>query len=144
MEKSSSLWNVSGRRSSSGSTSLTRAQPASTSPTTLPCTRCAASLWRTRGESPEPVHCSSVQVRALLLSVFTAKKSKKQKKNAEEMINVHSSSRCFLCLPQGRATRFWFGTSSATLDIFLPRCTLSSARICQHLLPSALCGRWKR
>ena len=65
-------------------------------------------------------------------------------KNTEELINVCSSSRCFLCLPQERATRFWFGTSSATLDIFLPQCTLSSARICQHPHPSALCGRWKQ
>lgn len=78
MEKSSSLWNVWGSRSSSGSTSLTRAQPASTSPTTLPCTRCPASLWRTRGESPEPAHCSSVLVRALLLSVFIDKKTQKR------------------------------------------------------------------
>lgn len=67
------LWIVWESWSSSGSTSWTRAKTASTSPTTLPCTRSAVSLWRMSGGSAEPARCSSVPVRRLTLplSVFT-------------------------------------------------------------------------
>lgn len=141
VERSSSLWIVWGSCSSSGSTSWTRAQTASTSPTTPHCTRSAVSLWRMRGEWPEPVRCSSVLVRQ---RTNTPPLCFHWEKTHRRGNYTHSSSCAFFCLSQEKAMKWWFGTFWTIMDISLPQCTLSSARMSRDLCPSALWGRWKR
>lgn len=62
MERSSSPWSVWKRFLLSASTLLIRVPAMCTSPTTLPCTRSAVSLWRMIADWPESLLCCCVPV----------------------------------------------------------------------------------